>query len=165
MSRIVQVKGDRPVFPGHVCIHCLSPSTRQVEIVKFKETSVRQIEVPFCDECIALRGAKTSRQKQFERLAVVASLLLAGTVGVWVYTRASHLGRWVWGALLGVLVALIVFGLMYMVIRPWSAGFRSPQTRAVLRAVAIRDFDWETTTLEFANEEYGERFAQVNQKE
>jgi hypothetical protein len=71
----------------------------------------------------------------------------------------------VWGALLGVLVALIVFGVMYMVARAWSWGFRSAETRAALNAVRIRDFDWETTTLEFTNETYAERFAQVNRKE
>ena len=60
--------------------------------------------------------------------------------------------------------ATIIFGAMYLIIRPWSLRFRSPETNAALRAVTIRDFDWETTTLEFADEEYAERFAQVNLK-
>jgi hypothetical protein len=71
----------------------------------------------------------------------------------------------VWGALLGVLIALIVFGLMYMIVRPWSWTFRSAETKAALNTVRIREFDWETTTLEFANDEYAELFAQVNRKE
>jgi len=51
---------------------------------------------------------------------------------------------------------------MYLLIRPWARRFRSPETKAALRTVTIKDFDWETTTLEFADEEYAARFAQVN---
>ena len=52
---------------------------------------------------------------------------------------------------------------MYLIARPWSWRFRRPEAQAALKAVTIKGFDWETTTLEFANEEYAERFAQVNQ--
>jgi hypothetical protein len=166
MSRIVQIQGEHPIFPGKACVHCLQPATQQVEIVLLKEGyRVRKVSVPFCGDCVMLREAKSFRQVQFEQLSVSASILLACTVGVWTYTRISHLGRWVWGVLLGVLVALIVFGVMIMIARPWSWGFRSAETRAALDTVRIRDFDWETTALEFANEEYAERFAQVNHKE
>ena len=166
MSRIVQIQGEHPIFPGNACVHCLQPSTQQVEIVGLKENyHARQVSVPFCDDCIALREFKSARQVQFERLSVVVSVILALTLGLWTTTRISHLGRWVWGALLGVLVGLIAFGVMYMIARAWSWGFRSAETRAVLNTVRIRDFDWETTTLEFANDTYAERFAQVNRKE
>ena len=166
MSRIVQIQGEHPIFPGNACVHCLQPSTQQVEIVMLKEGyRVRQVSMPFCDGCIALREAKSPRQIQFERLSVTTSVLLASTIGVWTTTRIGDLGRWVWGVLLGVLVALIVFGLLYMFVRAWAWGFRSVETRAALNTVRIRDFDWETTTLEFANETYAERFAQVNRKE
>jgi hypothetical protein len=70
---------------------------------------------------------------------------------------------WVWSVLLGLLVVAIVFGLLDLFVRPWALRFRSAETRAALAAVVIRDFDWETTTLEFANEEYAERFELVNQ--
>jgi putative membrane protein (TIGR04086 family) len=166
MSRVVQIQGERPTFPGDACVHCLQPSTEKVDIVMVKEGyRVRKVSVPFCETCAELRVTKSRRQVQFERLAVTVSLLLALTVGAWTYTRINNLGRWVWGALLGVLVALIVFGVMYMVARPWSWGFRSSETKAALRTVRIRDFDWETTLLEFENQDYAERFAQVNQKE
>jgi hypothetical protein len=126
---------------------------------------VRQMSVPFCDDCIALREHKSRRQVQFERLSTAVSILLALTIGVWTITRTSHMGQWVWAALLGVLAALIVFGVMFMITRPWSRGFRSAETKAALNTVRIRDFDWETTTLEFSNDTYAERFAQINRKE
>jgi hypothetical protein len=146
----------------------MRPSARDVEIVKVKGYTVRRVNVSFCDECIALRQAKSPRQVRFERLAVVNSTLLALAVGAWVYTSISsesmfRSGRgWIWGLLLGVLIALIVFGVMYMIVQPWSGRFRSPATKAALKAVTIKSFDWETTTLEFTNEEYAERFDQVN---
>ncbi|MBC8444894.1 MAG: hypothetical protein H8D77_02105 [Chloroflexi bacterium] len=168
MSRTVQIWGDRAVFPVNACVHCMRPSTRDVEIVKVKGYVVRRVGVPFCDECIALREAKSPLQVRFERVAVVNSILLAMAVGMWVLVSISSEPAFrsdrveVWGLLLGLLVAMIVFGVMYLVVQPWSRRFRSAETKAALRAVTIKAFDWDTTTLEFANQEYAERFAQVN---
>jgi hypothetical protein len=169
MSRAVQIRGDRATFPLNACVHCLRPEAREVEIVKVKGYVVRKVQVPFCDDCIALRQHKSSRQVRFERTAIVNSILLALTAGAWVYTSIAsdpvfRSGRgWVWGLLLGVLIALIVFGVMYLIVRPWARYFRSRETKAALKAVVIKGFDWESTTLEFVDEEYAERFAQVNQ--
>jgi hypothetical protein len=115
----------------------------------------------------------------FERAAIVSSVLLAVALGVCTFVLAlpSGLGpqgvvawvermgearTWVWGLLLGALSTVIVFGMMYLIVMPWSRRSRSPETKAALRAVTIRNFDWETTTLEFADDDYAERFAQAN---
>jgi len=164
MAKLVQIQGETPHFPANACVHCLSPATEMVQIVKIKDNgSTRRIDVPFCARCIAWRQAKTARQVQFERLGLGGSIALALTVGLWAFKRTIGPGRWMWGTLVGLLVALIVFGLMYMVVQFWARGFQSPETRAALRAVSIREFDWNTTLLEFQNEEYAERFAQLNQ--
>ena len=170
MSQTVKIQGDRATFPGNACVHCLRPATHEVPIIKVKGYFVRKVAVPFCDDCTALRLRKSRRQVLFERAAVANSILLALTAGAWMYAFASSEqvfrgeAGWAWGLLLGVLVALIVFGTMYLLIRPWARRFRSPETRAALRTVTIEDFDWETTTLEFADEEYAAQFAQVNLK-
>jgi hypothetical protein len=169
MSRAIRIKGDSAVFPGDACVHCLSPTTDRVELVKVKRSTVRRVSVPFCQNCIALRQARSSAQIRFERIASVASFLLAWAAGVWIYVSAlswnalSGSNGPIWASLLGVLAVVIVFGLLYLIVQPWSLHFRSPETRAVLASVVIRDFDWETTMLVFADEEYGERFARVNQ--
>jgi hypothetical protein len=168
MSRTVQIQGDRAVFPGNACVNCLRPATQQVEIVKVRGHVVRKVRVPFCDECLALRQKKSPKQCLFERAALVNSTLLALAVGGWVYlTISSDLAfggeqRWMWACLVGLLVALIVFGTMCLIMEPWSRCFRSPETQRALGVVTIKEFDWETTTLQFANDEYAERFAQVN---
>ena len=150
---------------------------------------MRVVNVPFCDHCVALRRSKSARQITFERIATVNSILLALAVGVRVcvsaceeLSRVVSAGRapaigtlvsmpahgdrvWLWGLLLGALSALIVFGVMYLIVPPWSRRFRSPATQAALRAVTIVEYDWETTTLEFADGEYADRFALVNQQE
>jgi hypothetical protein len=108
---------------------------------------------------------------RFERIAAVVSFLLAWTGGIWVFVFVSSwnvVGAdriWMWALLLGALAMGIVFGMLYLVVRPWSTAFRSLETKAVLASVRIRDFDWETTTLDFADKEYAERFALVNQAE
>ena len=82
MSRIVQIQGEHPIFPGNACVHCLQPSAQQVEIVLLKEGyRVRQVSVPFCVDCIALREVKSSRQVQFERLSVTVSMAPRVAVG------------------------------------------------------------------------------------
>lgn len=168
MVHVVQIKGEHAVFPVNACVHCLRPAVRDIEIIKVQGYAVRKLRVPFCDDCIALRQARSRRQILFERFAIVNSVLLALAVGVRVYTSVSPEAAfqreqgWIWGLLLGALAALIVFGLMYLIIQPWAGRFRSPETQAALKAVTIKEFDWETTTLAFANEEYGARFAQVN---
>jgi hypothetical protein len=169
MSHTVQIQGDRPTFPVSACVHCLRPATHDVEILKVKQHVIRKVRVPFCDQCIALRQAKSPRQRQFERLAVVNSALLALASGTWVYASVSSGDAFrterggVWGLLLGILAGLIVGGVLKLVVQPWARCFQSPETKAALRAVKIKAFDWETTTLEFANQEYAEQFAQANQ--
>ena len=168
MSRLVQVQGDSAVFPGDACVHCLNPVTRKVELFKVKRGTVRKVGVPFCEDCTAQRNARSPGQVQFERIAIVVSFLLSWAAGVWTYASVSAWGvvdaqqGWVWGVLLGLLIVAIVFGILYLIVRPWAQRFRSAETKAVLAAVTIRDFDWETTTLEFANDEYAERFELVN---
>jgi hypothetical protein len=106
----------------------------------------------------------------FERVAVGQSLLLSLVVAAYVYVSTASITSGVWGAardwpwraLLGVLSGQVVFGVLYLVVRPWAKRFQSAETRAALRAVLIADFDWETTTLEFADDEYAERFTQAN---
>jgi hypothetical protein len=67
-----------------------------------------------------------------------------------------------WVLLLAALGALVVFGLLHVFVEPWSRRFQSAETKNALRAVKIVDFDWETTTLRFRDDEYGEQFARAN---
>ena len=169
MSRTVQIRGDSAVFPGDACVHCLRPSADTVVLISVRRRTLRRVSVPMCDECIALRQSKSPAQLQFERTATVVSFSLAWVAGIWTYTSVlswdavSHSTAWPWAALLGALAVEIAFGAQYLIVRPWSRHFRSPEIRSVLASVVIRDFDWETTALSFADDEYADRFARVNQ--
>lgn len=170
MARAVKVRRGRPVFPGNVCVNCLRPARHEVELFKVKGRAVRRVRVPFCDECIALRRARSPRQVLFTRTATTIALLLSLVVGWWVYdvpsvalSSGGERGPY-WGALLGALSALIVFGSLHLIIGPWAGCFRTPETRAALGAVRIKDFDWESTTIEFADEDYATKFAQLNEQ-
>jgi hypothetical protein len=153
----------------------LRPAAQEVELTRVKERLsggyvVRKVQVPFCEACIALRKARTARQVLFRRVAVAQSAFLALIVAVYVFvtTASIELGiwsageNWRWRGLVGALSGLVVFGALYLVVRPWARRFQSPETRAALQAVSIAEFDWETTTLRFADAEYAERFAQAN---
>lgn len=166
MARIVRIHGDAAIYPAGACVSCLRPASAQVEIVKVRGQTVRKVRVPFCAECSALRQHKSTRQVLFERVATVNSLLLALVVGLYVWRvlsagwSVSAVGEAAW--LLGALSALIVFGVMYLLVEPWSRCFRSVAAVAAQQAVAISDFDWETTVLTFCNDEYAELFARAN---
>lgn len=167
MPQAVQIQGDSAIFPGNACVHCLHPATQQVVLTRARRNSVRRVSVPFCDECIALRQTVTPFQVQFKRTATAISLLLAWMVGVWIYisvrswaVEARNEG--VWALLLGLLGLWILFAVLYFIAGPLSNHYRSPETKAALGAVTIKEFDWETTTLEFADETYAESFERVN---
>ena len=168
MSRIVRIRGDSATFPGDACVHCLNPDAERVQLLKVKRSAVRRVSVPYCASCQALRKARSPAQVQAERIATLASLLLAWAVGVWAYVsllswEAFAVSRGaVWAGLLGLLLVDIVFAVLHLVGMRWSARYRSPESRAALASVRIRGFDWETTTLEFADEGYAERFIQAN---
>ena len=169
MSRTVRIQGDSAVFPGDACVHCLHPATEKVEVQKVKGGTVRRVGVPFCEACTALRKQRSPAQLQFARAGAAVSFLLAWGAGMWTYTHVSAVNvldadrMLAWSLLLAALVVTVIFGALYLVVRPWAERFRSAETKAVLAAVTIRDFDWETTTLEFASKEYAERFERVNQ--
>jgi len=169
MTRIVEIEGDSALFPGDACVHCLRSTGHRVELLKVKRSAVRRVSVPLCETCTAVREAKSPAQLRFERIAAVVSFLAAWASGVWVYLvvlswDAANVQRGpVWGALLGLLTVTCVFGILYMIAKPWSLRYRSDESKAVVACVRIRDFDWETTTLEFADAVYADRFARANQ--
>jgi hypothetical protein len=179
MAQVVRIHGDVAVYPAGACVSCLRPATQEIELTKVKGYAVRKVRVPFCDSCAALRRRKTARQALFERVATVSSLLLAAAVGLYIYVRLSSLAASAtearadpglaapgsenaWILLLAASSALVVFGTLYLLVRPWSRTFQSPATVDALRAVRIVDFDWETTTLAFRDDEYAEQFARAN---
>jgi hypothetical protein len=141
-----------------------------VELVKVKRAAVRRVRVPLCETCTAVRDLKSPRQLRFERIAAVGSFLAAWASGVWIYLlvvaweAASGPRGPLWAALLGLLTVTSVFGLLYTIAKPWSLRFRDKEARAVAACVRIRDFDWETTTLEFADAAYADHFAQANHR-
>jgi hypothetical protein len=166
---IVEIEGDSALFPGDACVHCLSPTAHRVELLKVKRSAVRRVSVPLCERCAAVREAKSLPQLRFERAAAAASFFVAWAIGVWLYLAALS---WdairvekgpLWSALLGLLAVECVFGVLYLIVRRWSLHYRSDETKAVLGSVRIRDFDWNTTSLEFADPAYAERFALANQ--
>jgi hypothetical protein len=167
MDRIVQIKGDSALFPGDACVHCLDPTEQRVELVKVKRTAVRRVRVPLCEACTAVRDTKSPVQLRFERIATVASFLAGWVSGIWVYLavvawEVSGPKGPVWGALLGLLAVTSVFGALYTIAKLWSPHYRSEEAKAVSACVQIRDFSWETTTLEFADAAYADRFARAN---
>ncbi len=169
MAPIVEIEGDSALFPGDACVHCLSPTTHRVQLLKVKRSAVRRVSVPLCERCAAAREAKSLLQMRFERAAAAASFFVAWAIGVWVYLAAlswdaMHVEKGaLWSALLGLLAVECVFGVLYLIARRWSSHYRSDETKAVLASVRIRNFDWETTSLEFADPAYAERFALANQ--
>jgi hypothetical protein len=167
---IVEIEGDSALFPGDACVHCLSPTAHRVELLKVKHSAVRRVSVPLCERCAAAREAKSLLQMRFERTAAAAGFFIAWGVGVWVYLaalswHATQVERGpLWSALLGFLAVECVFGVLYLIGRRWSLHYRSDETKAVLASVRIHDFDWDTTSLEFADPAYAERFARANQR-
>jgi hypothetical protein len=168
MGRVICIQGDSATFPGDACVHCLSPAADTVQLVKVKRSAVRRVRVPYCEDCQVLRTARSAAQVQSERIATLVSFLVAWGAGVWVYLSVLSWQAFavrngpLWAGLLGLLLVDIVFAVLHLIGVRWSVRYRSAESKAVLASVRVRAFDWETTTLEFADEAYADRFAQAN---
>ncbi len=168
MSRVIRIRGEGAIFPGEACVHCLSPAAETVQLVKVKRSAARRVSVPFCEACLALRKERSPAQVQSERIGTLISFLAAWAAGVWIYVAALSWQAFdvrrgpLWAGLLGLLVVDIVFAVLHLIGMQWSVRYRSPESKAALASVRIRGFDWETTTLEFADEAYADRFVRAN---
>lgn len=68
-----------------------------------------------------------------------------------------------WRLLLALTLAATAGAVVFFYFRRASAQHARPEKKAILNAARLRDFSWRTTTLEFDDDSFAERFAALNE--
>ncbi|MFW5941226.1 MAG: HNH endonuclease [Chloroflexota bacterium] len=165
MARQIKVwvqAGEALRFP-EVCVHCGQPAEEWLPLHHRRGHRTRTISAPLCAEChreLQRLSADEERWRQMGWLFGGLTLLV-----VWLVLAFLSPG-WlslVWRLLLSLSLAATAGAVVFFYFRRASAQHARPEKKAILNAARLRDFSWRTTTLEFDDDSFAERFAALNE--
>jgi hypothetical protein len=160
----VKVKpGDALQFPG-ICANCSQPAAEWMAVKNWGGRLLRRIDVPVCKECARLLRRRSWHEERWTKLG----WFLAGGAAVLVLLLAFFV---LFAALpfgIRLILALLAAGLAaydgWAFARRKGLSATIPEKKAVLAAARISDFSWWTTTFEFGNDRFAERFIDLNRR-
>lgn len=158
----VKVQPGEPLqFPG-ICANCSQTAAYWMPVRKWGGHIFRQIDVPVCKECTRLLGRRSWQEERWEKVgwaaAVVAAVLVLSLAFLLFFAPLPFVVR--------LLLALLTAGLAGY--DAWAFARRKrlsstlPEKQTVLASARITGFSWWSTTLEFGNDHFAERFIDLN---
>ena len=158
----VKVKPGEPLqFPG-ICAHCSQPAVGWMPLKKRSGRLFRRIDVPVCQECARLLGRRSWQEERWEKVGRI----LAAAAAVLVLLLAFLLLFAPLPFAIRLVLALLAAGLAgydgWAFARRKGLSATIPEKKAVLAAARITDFSWLTTTFAFDNDQFAERFVDLN---
>jgi hypothetical protein len=165
-AMIIQVKvkvkpGDPLQFPG-ICAHCSQTAAYWMPVKRWSGRLTRRIDVPVCKDCARLLSR---RSWQEERWAKVGWIIAVGAA-VLVLLLAFFLLFAPLPFAIRLTLALLAAGLAgydaWAFARRRGLSATLPEKKTVLAAARITDFSWWSTTFEFGNDHFAERFVELN---
>lgn len=166
MGRIVKIKvrpGGRVRFPGF-CVHCSQPAAEVMAINRRSGRRTRSIDVPLCANCFRELRLESGEEERLHRLGRVASVGVSMAVAV--------LALLLLNVLLPLLIALFIalalglaagLGTRHYFRRKRLEAAR-PEKKAILASSQMVEFSWRAATFEFENEDFSDRFMELNQE-
>ena len=124
--------------------------------------TVRQVDVPVCDQCVVLLRRQSAAEERLQKLSRLFSAVAGLLVGAGALLVMSGFVLWLRlpiAMLLGVAVAALVTSLF----RPAIDRAALPEKQAVQKSAQLETFSWRTATFRFSNEEFVERFQALNE--
>lgn len=165
MTQRVKVK----VRPGEVlrlpaaCVHCNENASERMRIRYKNSQATRILELPLCDDCHRELNRKSGEEERFRRLG----LFVGSLVGLLVLMAVFFLfltGLPIWLRLLTALfIAIIVSAGIMLIFRRIGLRAVLPEKRSILDSAQMVDFSWRATTFEFTNDDFAQRFGQLNE--
>ncbi|HSM56710.1 MAG TPA: hypothetical protein VK879_11200 [Candidatus Sulfomarinibacteraceae bacterium] len=165
MARQIKVwvqAGETLRFP-EICVYCAQPAEEWLPLRSRRGRLTRTVSAPLCAEChreVQRLSADEERWRQMGLLFGVLTLLIGWIV------LALLLPGWLslaWRLLLSLALAATAGLAVLFYFRRASTQHARPEKRAILNAARLCDFSWRTTTLEFDNDLFAERFATLNE--
>ena len=164
MSHIkVKVRPKQTVrFPG-ICVHCTQPATESMQVKKRMGRVTRLIKIPLCAACADTLQRRSGDEDRWFKIGLLAS----GVVGLLVLAFALLFTPVAWGMglryLLALGVSVLVGTAVWLLTRIQQKRVMLPEKQAILDAAHIATFSWRTTTFEFRNQAFLERFKTINE--
>lgn len=167
MGQLLKVKvrvGGNVQFPG-ICIHCSMPATQRMDVKKRSGRRTRSIAVPLCSACFHELNRESGEEERLHRLSRVATIALFFVSSILVFVALS--------ALLPPLVNLLLSGALGLTA---AIGLRAylkrkridaalPEKKAILASAQMVDFSWRAATFRFENDEFADRFIDLNEEQ
>jgi len=165
MSRQIKIKvrpNETLRFPD-LCVNCSSPAVDRLAISQRSGRTVRQVDVPLCDQCASQLRRESGEEERMRKLswlvaaisavfvALIALLLLPASIAFWLRLLFSLIGA--------VIVVVIVRRLFQGII--YRAAL--PEKSAVRESAKLESFSWRTATFVFTNESFVDRFIDLNE--
>jgi hypothetical protein len=158
----VKVKpGDSLQFPG-ICAHCSEPAAAWMPLKTWGGRLFRRIDVPVCKECARLLGRRSWQEERWIKIGWA----ITGGSTLLVFLLAFFLFFAPLPFAIRLMLALLAAGLAGY--DAWAFSRRKglsatiPEKHTILAAAQITDFSWWTTTFEFGNNLFAERFIDLN---
>ena len=147
--------------PG-VCVHCTCPATESMVLEKKEGRTIRQVDVPLCDKCAPQLRRQSAAEERLQKLSRLLSIVAGVATALTVFLLMAGFAIWLRlpGALLLGLVAAVFVTWLF---RPVIAKAALPEKKEILEAAQLEAFSWRTATFVFSNEEFVERFAELNE--
>jgi hypothetical protein len=163
--RAVRVRvrpGQELRFPA-ACVYCGQPAEPALRLRRRIGRVTREVDAPLCADCqqeVRRLSGDEERWQKLGRLAAGLAFLVLFLLLFFLIVPGLLLG-------LRLLLALAIAGLAgaaaYSAFRRRSVRYARPQKQAILAAARLDGFSWRTMTLAFADEDFAQRFAALNE--
>jgi len=164
MSQVkVKVQPGQTIqFPG-ICAYCALPAADSMQIRKRMGRVTRLIKIPICAACaqkVRRRSGEEERWHKIGLLLLAVFSLIALAIGLLLTPVA-----WPFGLRLGLalLIAAVVGTAVFILVNIQQNRAASSEKQTIRHAARIATFSWRTTTFDFTNDAFTERFIKINE--
>lgn len=163
MSFKLAVQPEQTVrFPG-ICPHCGQPAPGTMPVQKRIGRVTRHIDVPVCLACAQTLRRRSAQEERYQQMGKVAAAVTAVLALALTVLATSGTFVLLVSVLLGLLVAGVLATAVWLLFQRLSQQAILPAKQAILDAARITDFSWRSTTFDFGNETFRQRFQDLNE--
>lgn len=165
MTQRVKVKvrpGEALRFPAD-CVHCNEIASERMRIRHKNGQIARILELPLCNDCHRDLNRKSGEEERLQRLGLVFASL-GGLITMVIIFFLLFTESPIWIRLITALIlALIVSAGIILIFQRMRTRAVLPEKRNVHDSAQMVYFSWRATTIEFTNDDFAQRFGQLNE--
>jgi hypothetical protein len=165
MSQFAKVKvrpGGTVQFPG-ICANCARPAEDQMVIKRRSGRRTRYISVPLCPECHREIQKESGEEERLHRLGRFVTILVAVVVIIAVFLILGSQLHLLVRLFISLSIGALTGAVLVAYFRRVRADAAKDEKKAILGSIQLVHFSWRATTFEFQNDQFFDRFVELNQ--